>query len=143
MARRAVVERPELWSVRAAGQPSPTIRICVNQDMRAGFIRPTPSLGAQTCRRLDAPVRTAHGWAFRCQFGGGTYAVSSGAVGDLNRAFETQVSITPLQGRGTGFHQTLRYVRLGTCPAGWEIGQATTTAGLQKAIEPLDDTPAP
>lgn len=144
LARRAAIERPELWSVRAAGQVGPTVRICTSQALRTGFIRPAPSLGGQTCRRLGAAVRTIHGWAFRCSLGGDTYAVSSAAVGDLARAFETQVSITPLQGRGRGFHQTLRYARLGACPAGWTVGQAADRRHERRdAVAPLDDAPSP
>ncbi|MHB8285028.1 MAG: hypothetical protein ACYDD1_10170 [Caulobacteraceae bacterium] len=142
-ARRTVVERPQLWSVRAVGQAGQLNTICTNRDIRAGFILPAPTLGAQTCRRLGDRVRTAHGWAFRCVIGADTYAVSSAAIGDLTRAFDTRLTITPLQGRSPGYEQTLRYRRLGPCPAGWEIGQASSGQGVQSAITPADDAPPP
>jgi hypothetical protein len=140
-ARRSAIERPQLWSVRAVGQAGESVQICANRDMRAGFIRPSPSLGGRSCTPLGQAVRTAYGWSFRCMLGADTYAVSSAATGDRARAFETQVSITPLQGRGQDYHQTLRYVRLGACPAGWEIGQAADRRGVRghTAIGPPDD----
>jgi hypothetical protein len=145
LARREAIERPQLWSVQAVGQAGGPIKICTSAQIRTGFIRPTPSLGGQTCRRLGQPVRTAHGWSFRCTFGADTYAVSSAAMGDQTESFQTSFSIMPLQGRGQGVHQTLRYARLGACPTGWEIGQTTDQHGPRRhdAITPLDDTPSP
>jgi hypothetical protein len=142
--RRDAIERPQLWSVQAVGQGGVPVRVCTNEVMRAGFIRPTPSVGGQACELEGDAVRTAHGWSLRCRVGTDTYAVSSGAIGNRTRVFETRVSITPLQGRNPGFQQTLRYARLGPCPAGWEIGQATDQHGVRAAaLAAPDDAASP
>ncbi|WP_158914298.1 hypothetical protein [Caulobacter sp. S45] len=143
-ARQAAVDRPQFWSVQAVGQPGRPIRVCTDTQMRKGFGRPNPAIGDQLCGRLGDAVRTKDGWAFRCTLGGETYAVNASNHGDPARAFEASFSISSLD-TGKGYRQTLRYARLGDCPAGWDIGQATNQRGerVSDALAPLGGTPAP
>ena len=121
---------PELWSAQALPERSdaPPVKVCVDAALREGFKSLEPQVAGQPCTRADSGTRTANGVFYRCVSGGTDYAVSVAVTGDPAADFTTTSGMHPVRG-GADFSQTVHYRKLGLCPAGWAIGDATDRTG--------------
>lgn len=121
---------PELWSAQVLPEraDAPPVKVCVDAALRDGFKSLEPQVGGQSCVRSDSGTKTANGAYYRCVAAGTEYAVSVAVTGDAAADFTTATAIHPVRG-GNDFSQTVRYRKLGLCPAGWAIGDATDREG--------------
>lgn len=129
--RQAAIDPPELWSVPAldAAAPSHPVKVCADSVVRAGFAAPMPAFDGQACERQgDAVLDGAKRFAL-CETNGHRFAVTSSVEGDPEQALTVRFSVQPLRGDRTTYGQTLRYQRLGPCPAGWRVGEHTDQHG--------------
>ncbi|THD74217.1 MAG: hypothetical protein E7812_17940 [Phenylobacterium sp.] len=124
-ARQALLDPARLWQAQEVvgrGIVMRTVRICADQKLRDSFQRAEPEVNAEPCRTLG-PVVTRPGlYALRCRAEGHRFGVTVTTRGDTDRAFEVSYAVTPLDLERGPFVQTVRYRLLGTCPAGWRIG---------------------
>jgi hypothetical protein len=129
-ARQAALDPPQLWSVAVVERPEPgrPVLLCADARMRSGFVRGDPALGERSCARMGDERRTPLGLGFDCQLDGAAYHVWSAAAGDPLRDFITHVSVQPAEG-GTSYVQAFHFHRVGTCPAGWNVGDSTNQRG--------------
>ena len=111
---------------RPAGR---AILICADRQLRSGFVRPLPAVGAQPCVRFGQPAPAPHGQVFRCRIGERRFAVYTLIQGDLRRDFTSGFTIRPLDENAPDQSQTIRFRRIGSCPAGWHPGDATDQQG--------------
>ena len=121
---------PQLWSAQALPDraDAPPVKVCVDAALREGFKSLEPQVAGQPCVRADNGAKTANGTFYRCISGGVDYAVSVAVTGDQAADFTTTSAIHPVRG-GADFGQTVRYRKLGACPAGWAVGDATDRTG--------------
>ena len=121
---------PELWSAQALPEraEAPPVKVCVDAALRDGFKSLEPQVGGQPCVRSDSGTKTANGSYYRCVSAGTEYAVSVAVTGEAAADFTTATAIHPVRG-GADFTQTVRYRKLGICPAGWAVGDATDRQG--------------
>ncbi|MDB5441735.1 MAG: hypothetical protein JWP73_111 [Phenylobacterium sp.] len=124
-ARQAQIDPPRLWLAEAVGPSGRVLRaveVCADRRLHEGFARADPEVNDQPCRATSPIVSKPGLYAMRCEAVGQSFAVAVTSEGDLRRDFKVRYALTPLEsGRGP-FVQTLRYRLLGSCPAGWRIG---------------------
>lgn len=124
-ARQAQIDPPRLWLAEAVGPSARVFRaveICADRGLQEGFARADPEVNDQPCRATSPIVSKPGLYAMRCEAVGQSFAVAVTSQGDLQRDFKVRYALTPLEtGRGPFVH-TLRYRLLGSCPAGWRIG---------------------
>jgi len=98
------------------------VLVCADSILRQGFTRATAQVGEAFCApHRDAVIRPDL-YAVRCDLGGRRYGLTVNTRGDPERAFETRFALQSLEPGGPGARQTVRYRRIGSCPAGWGIG---------------------
>jgi hypothetical protein len=123
--RQAQIDPPRLWlaeSVRPSGQVFGAVEVCADRGLQQGFVRANPEVNGQPCRAVSPIVSKPGLYAMRCEAVGQSFAVTVTSQGDMRRDFQVRYALTPLEsGRGP-FVQTLRYRLLGSCPAGWRVG---------------------
>lgn len=127
-------EPPSLWSVQAIdanGAASGGDFICADSTLRRSFARPLPSPNGDPCRLLAAPIEVAGRYAARCKAGGAHLDVQSVSTGDLNSNFEIKLFIQSDVAGHDAFSQTLRFAKLGACPAGWAAGDTAAPGSSQ------------
>ena len=130
-AQQARVDPPQLWSAQTVGEAhgGRPVLICADSVLRAGFGSVIPSSGEVLCARDTAgAAASAPPAVYRCSLGGVKYAVATATTGDLARDFEARSSITRRDGV-TVYARTLRFRRVGACPAGWNVGDTTNQKG--------------
>jgi hypothetical protein len=135
-ARRDRIEPPQLWSAQMTG-PRPAgraVMICTDRQLRNGFVRPQPEAAGQSCIGFGEVVATRSGSVFRCRIGERRFAVYSLVQGDRSRDFTSSFTIRPLDENGPEYRQVVRYRRLGACPAGWDLGDATDQQGRRVRV---------
>ena len=110
--------------------------ICADREVRSGFTSVIPASGPVHCAREVATTPQAPSSTYRCLLSGTEYAVSSIVSGDRGRDFQTDSTIVRTDGAPV-YARTLRFRRLGDCPAGWNVGDTTNQAGehLSGAVE--------
>ncbi|WP_411288625.1 hypothetical protein [Phenylobacterium sp.] len=125
LARQAAVDPPALWlaqSIDPQGRVEVAVLVCADTTLRQGFTRATVQAGEAFCApHRDAVIRPDL-YAVRCDLGGRGYGLTVSLRGDPEQAFETRFALQPLAAAGGGASQTVRYRRIGSCPAGWGIG---------------------
>jgi hypothetical protein len=138
-ARQAAIDPPQLWQAQAVvgrGIVLRTVRICADQKLRDSFQRAEPEVNAEPCRTFG-PVVTSPGlYALRCTAEGHRFGVTVTTRGDMERAFEVNYSVAPLDLDRGPFIQTVRYRALGACPRGWRIGDQTEVDSKGAPIRP-------
>jgi len=82
-------------------------------------------VNAEPCRTFGPTVTKPGLYALRCTAEGHRFGVTVTTRGDMERAFEVNYSVAPLDLDRGPFIQTVRYRALGPCPAGWRIGDQT------------------
>ncbi|MDR3510759.1 MAG: hypothetical protein P4L73_03940 [Caulobacteraceae bacterium] len=144
-------EPPSLWSVQTQddqGKVTKTALICADSAVRRSFARPLPSPNGKPCQLLAAPVDQGDRFAARCKTDGGHFDIQAARTGDPEKDLTVKLLIqTDVKGH-EALSQTLRYRRLGDCPADWAAGDTaapgalTATNSLSGAGHPLS-SPAP
>lgn len=128
LARQAALDPAQLWQAQAVvgrGIVMRTVRICADRKLRDSFQRAEPEVNAEPCRALGPAVTGPGLYALRCTAGGHRFGVTVTTRGDMDRAFEVNYSVAPLDLERGPFIQTVRYQVLGPCPRGWRIGDQT------------------
>ncbi|HEY9218722.1 MAG TPA: hypothetical protein VIO94_11775 [Phenylobacterium sp.] len=123
--RQLALDPPQLWRVEALsadGSAQDAVRLCADTPLMQGFAHPTPAIDGARCVFERQVVRTSQGYVQRCELFGRRYSVHVGVAGDRRSDFTVRMAMLPLQADHAGVAQTLRYRRLGPCPAGWKIG---------------------
>jgi hypothetical protein len=135
-ARSETLDRPQLWSIEALGAPDGwrPVRICTDSRLRSGFVSPAAAVGDRPCVPVEDAATTGARTAYRCVVNGQLLGASAVHQGDLARAFTTTVTFVHLGRQISGggeavLQQTLRYSRLGDCPAAWPVGAHTDRRG--------------
>ena len=129
-AARAPGPPPALWSIQVAGERTAgrPVELCADDRLRAGFTLFTLEFGAAQCP-IEQLHRHGAGQNYTCRAGGREYGVSTTVDGRLDRDFVTRTSVTDIDGARTVYRRVLRFRRLGSCPRGWPIGDATDRRG--------------
>jgi hypothetical protein len=141
-AERRAADPASLWSMQvlSEGQPGKPLLICANSRIVSGFAQVTPASGGRPCEREPADgeiLPTEHGSRYRCHLNGTVFAVSAGLVGDRTKDFVVSASVHPLTGEGADYARDMRFRRIGPCPAGWTLGEATDRNGKRApALDP-------
>lgn len=129
-----------LWSIAVEGEvrPGRPVLICADRQVASGFFSIVPAAGGQECRRDPGQMKsTGVGMRYRCRLNKVDYAVSSVTSGDPVRDFVVSSSAYPILDPGPAYVRSLRFRRMGACPAGWKVGDATNQRGERvRAIEP-------
>ena len=135
----AALDPPELWSIQAV--PSPPdwrpVQLCTDSWIRTGFVRPGAMVGDQPCAPVGDAVARDGATAFQCRVNGQTLGTTTTLSGDLRTDFTARFALTNLGGflagrPGSAYEQTLRYRKLGPCPAGWALGEHTDRWGRRQ-----------
>ena len=133
-------ETPALWSIQDLDdqdQATKTVLICADKAIRESFSRPSPSPNGQSCRLVAPAVDNGGRFAARCRSDDGRLLdVQSESSGDLMRDFTIRLLIRGDVQAGQSFSQTIRYRRLGPCPAEWAVGDAAAP-GDRRAVNAL------
>ncbi|MGZ6014661.1 MAG: hypothetical protein ACXWKM_02845 [Phenylobacterium sp.] len=125
LARQQAVDPPRLWLMEdadAAGAVRAAAWVCADTPMMKTFAKTNAEIGGAPCNDTVAPVARPGFSAHRCEVDGRRYAITSQAVGDLDRDFRLTVMVTPLSADLGPARTTRHYRRLGACPAGWQVG---------------------
>jgi len=136
-ARQAATDPLQLWSIEAVPQPAgwrPAL-LCTDAVLRSGFAHALPQLDGRDCRPIGDPIQEPGRHALRCRLGDRTLGVSSTLKGDLSKDFVATFSISDLDVIGDGheaYRQVRRYSLVGSCPAGWLVGDATDRHGVRR-----------
>jgi hypothetical protein len=132
--RQAAADPPELWRVEAlgsatSGERPPSVEICADTYLREGFSRPLAEVQGLPCTPAGDPIQTKDGLLRRCTVGTATLLVRTRSEGDADN-FTVELRVTTLgAGPSVTAVQTRRYTRIGSCPPGWKVGEATDQAG--------------
>jgi len=123
--RLMAVDPPQLW--RAAvlgprGQAGAATSICADTPLAKTFGRGLPEVNGETCRVTAPPAVGPNRFAAKCEASGRPFAVSTATHGDLTRDFRLDFALATLEPPLLTVRQSIRYQRLGLCPAGWGIG---------------------
>jgi hypothetical protein len=123
--RLMAVDPPQLWraaALGAQGQASAATFICADTPLAKTFGRGLPEVNGETCRVTAPPSTGPNRFAAKCEALGRRFAVSTATHGDLTRDFQLDFALATLEPPLLTVRQSIRYVRLGPCPAGWGIG---------------------
>ena len=143
---RAAVARvtgPSLWTIEAVndGKVVRTVQICADDAVKSSFSRPTPEFKGQPCDRAPNASDVGGSYAARCRMDHQNYVVSATRRGDPDRDFTVDMSVARQDKSGPTFEQTRHYVRMGPCPAGWNVGD-TAALGDRQVTNALTPSPA-
>jgi hypothetical protein len=131
VSRQAQIDPPRLWlaeAVHPTGRVFGAVEVCADRALHEGFARADPEVNGQPCHAVSPIVSKPGLYAMRCEAVGQSFAVTVTSQGDLARDFKVRYALTPLEsGRGP-FVRTLRYRLLGSCPAGWRVGDEAPAA---------------
>jgi hypothetical protein len=135
---------PQFWLVQSVGAGANVrpVRLCVDPLLRAGFTSFRVNLGKEACMADNLTSDASHE-TYRCTIAGTEY----GAVTTWSRPGPDQLvvssTLVDLDDSTTVFARTLRYSRLGPCPAGWRVGEATDQQGRRVSAAFVGDTTTP
>jgi hypothetical protein len=131
---------PQLWSIQVVEEPNPgqPVRLCADDLIRSGFLVRALSIAGQPCVTASLKLN------YRCTLGGRVFGVSTLISGDPGQSFVVRASVTDLDRQTTVYSRALSFRRLGACPRGWAIGDATDQQGRRgpAAFVAGTDTPA-
>ncbi len=131
---------PELWSAVALDdaqqQRGEPVQVCTNAMMRQGFALPLPQINGERCLLTGSPQERGASFNARCSAGGMDYGVNIARTGDPDRDFTVRMRARPLTVNDPGALQTIRYRKLGPCPAGAIAGKAFRSGEVFDALEP-------
>jgi len=143
-AQRTPGPPPELWSIKVWGEPNPgrVIEICVDDKLRSGFTSLAADFGGTPC--LIASLQR-HDWGqnYKCNVGYREFGVSTTVSGARDHDFIARSSVTDLDTAKTLYARALRFQRLGRCPKGWPVGDATNQQGRRVVAAYMDGSKAP
>jgi hypothetical protein len=116
---------PQLWSIQVIEEPHPgrPIRICADDLIRSGFVIRALRLNGQPCVTASLKLN------YLCTLAGRAFGVSTLISGDPAQRFIVRASVTDIDRQTTVYRRVLSFRRLGACPAGWTIGDATDQRG--------------
>lgn len=132
--RQAAIDPPELWTVEvvpAAAGVRP-IRICTDTRVREGLARPGLTLADGVCQPTGEAVKTADGEIQRCTLNGETWVATFTVAGDRASDFTSTLSAVSVTDDSARFGQVRHFRKLGPCPDGWAIGEATDQSGQRR-----------
>ena len=135
---------PELWSVRVWGEARPgrAIRICTDGKLRTGFTSLAADVGGAPCV-IASLHKHSWGQTYKCTVGDREFGVSTTVDGARDRDFVARSSVTDLDTARTVYARALRFERLGLCPQGWPVGDATDQQGRRVTAAFMDGSSQP
>ena len=143
-AARTAGPPPELWSIRVWGEakPSRAIKICADGKLRAGFTSLAADFGGAPCA-IASLQQHSWGQTYKCTVGDKEFGVSTTVDGARDRVFIARSSVTDLDTAQTVYARSLRFERLGLCPQGWPVGDATDQQGRRVTAAYMDGSSLP
>lgn len=125
VARQAAVDPPQLWLAEALGpqdQAVDAVYVCTDQGLREGLARAAVSVNGAPCLPYRDAVDRPELFAVRCEASGQRLSLTVNREGDQTRDFTVRVMVKRLDGSGQGGGHVRRYRHVGSCPAGWAVG---------------------
>lgn len=123
---------PELWlseTLDQQGDVRGATQVCVDSKLRDGLTRALPRINGEPCLMMGQPVEKPSRWAARCVAFGRRYGVVVHRRGDEEGRLNVDMRLTPLGTDYGSVRQVMRFRRLGSCPAGWKIGDSGSLGG--------------
>ncbi len=143
-AARTAGPPPELWSIKVWGEARPgrAIRICADGQLRAGFTSLAADFGGTPCAIASLQK---HSWGQTVKFTlcDKVFGGSTTVDGARDRVFIARSSVTDLDTAETVYARALRFERLGPCPPGWPVGDATDQQGRRATAAYMDGSDLP
>ncbi|MBI1406521.1 MAG: hypothetical protein GC145_10395 [Caulobacter sp.] len=132
--RQAAVDPPELWSVEVvpAAPDVRQIQVCTDTRVREGLARPGLVMSNGVCQPTGEAVKTADGEIQRCVLNGENWVATFSVAGDRSSDFTSTLSAVSVNDDAARFGQVRHFRKLGPCPEGWAIGEATDQSGQRR-----------
>jgi hypothetical protein len=140
VARQQAIDPPQLWLAQVIGDGGTVkgqVFVCADAPMRQAFSLARAEVNGHPCIDATSPKVKTNGWSLRCTVGKKAFGVSSVTVGDLQKDFLVNFSLTELSyftvkdhsffgptndPPGQSVRQVRRFRHVGVCPSGWRIG---------------------
>ncbi len=122
---------PQLWRVAAVGEGSPgkPIRFCADARLASGFTSITPEIGGHRCVQEGYTHGAPPSQSYKCLIEGQEFGVVTNVSGRYPEDFTAFSAVIDIDSQRSVYSRSLHFRRLGVCPSGWRIGQATDQQG--------------
>jgi hypothetical protein len=122
---------PRLWLIKVSGEADAgqDIRLCADRKLEAGLTAIGPDFAGRPCRQEGYSSAIPPDQSYKCLVDGREFGIATHVSGRYPADFTAASTVVDLDAQRSVYSRALAIRRLGACPAGWKVGQATDQAG--------------